>query len=172
MFSSAREVILHTYVFLVFDKQKNFDTHSSKVIITMSLNAKIGKYCNRRKFNCTKLAYSENNQNSSSSTSPLKRKTSLFSANKASTSLKKIDTTCGKNFIEEDSGFCEDFSNNNSVGKCFLFQHIRPFTDPSSASKAWVLYSKFMQTRLLARSLRNWDYVWIHNERENCITRK
>jgi len=39
----------------------------------------------------------------------------LFSANKASTSLKKIDTTCGKNLIEEDSGFCEDFSNNNSV---------------------------------------------------------
>ena len=129
--STQQEKLFCTHtVFLVFDKQNNFDIHSSKGIITiMSLNAKIGKYCNRRKFNCTKLAYSENNQNSSSSTSPLKRKTSLFSASsKASTSLKKIDTTCGKNFIEEDSGFCEDFSNNNSVGKCFLFQHIRPYS--------------------------------------------
>ena len=100
---------------VILNKKNNFDTQVKH--ITMSLNAKIGKYCSRRRFNCTKLTGSDNNQNSSS-TSPLKRKTSLFSASNKASTLKKIDTTCGgKDFIEEDSGFCEDFSNNNSVGK-------------------------------------------------------
>jgi len=86
---------------------------------TMSLNAKIGKYCNRRRFNCGKLSSSDNQKSAalnSSSSSPLKRKTSMFNANKA-LSLKKDDTSASTdlNQVEEDSGFCEDLSNNNLV---------------------------------------------------------
>ena len=87
----------------------------------MSINAKIGKYCSRRKFNCNKFSGNEGTQTTASSFSslPLKRKTSLFAnkhfpkktTNSSLINPKRVD------HVDEDSGFCDDFSNNNSVGK-------------------------------------------------------
>ena len=97
-------------------------------VLKMSINAQIGKYCSRRKFYCNKFSGNEGSQATGSATTsslPLKRKTSLF-ANKhfaKKTTNATLVTPKQIDHVDEDSGFCDDLSNNNSVGKLQLALH-------------------------------------------------